>query len=138
VMVGSTFRARRPGLGRAVRFVIAGSLGFLVDAGVLLSLESRVGPFAAQSAAYAVAVLVTFALNRAWTFQAGAAPWAPQGIRYVVTTVAGAFVVNGLYAAGVALGAPSLLALAISALVWAVLGYGLMRLWVFRHEGRAS
>jgi hypothetical protein len=55
---------------RFARFSVIGSLGFLVDAGVLqlLITMTDLGPLLARIGSFAIAVLVTFALNRYWTF----------------------------------------------------------------------
>ena len=119
-------------LRRGTRFISTGSVGFGVNAVALLMLSRILGPLPAQALAYAIAMVVTFALNRYWTFRAHAAPWAGQGVRYALVTIAGAVAINGAYAAAVVAGAPPLLALAAGAVGWAVLSYVLLVRWVFR------
>ena len=54
-----------------LRFCVIGAVGFLADAGVLLLLvhDTAMGAIAARLVSFAVAVLVTFELNRRWTFR---------------------------------------------------------------------
>jgi putative flippase GtrA len=61
---------------RFLRFCVVGTAGFLTDASVLLALVCRYGldPILARVFSFAVAVLVTFELNRAWTFGAYGQP----------------------------------------------------------------
>jgi putative flippase GtrA len=53
-------------------FGVVGTLGFVVDAGVLAVLFHGFGfdHFSARALSFAVAVTTTWALNRAWTFRA--------------------------------------------------------------------
>jgi putative flippase GtrA len=116
---------------RVTRFVVTGGTGFVVDAGALLVLNRFLGPIWAQVLAYLIAMVVTFVLNRFWTFRAGMGRWTGQGARYAVVTVTGAVVTNGVYAAAVFGGLQPIIALAAGALGWAILSYGLMLRWVF-------
>lgn len=52
-------------------FLVVGSLGFLTHAGLLVLLVDGAGldPYPAWFPAFAVAVAVTYVLNRAWTFR---------------------------------------------------------------------
>lgn len=54
-----------------LRFCVIGALGFVVDAGVLLGLMhlASADALAARLASFGCAVLVTFELNRRWTFR---------------------------------------------------------------------
>lgn len=65
--------ARRDGRTRFARFCLVGAVGFAVDAGLLvLILRTGVlGPVAARLISFGSAVLVTFALNRRWSFRSG-------------------------------------------------------------------
>ncbi|ODN70500.1 GtrA family protein [Methylobrevis pamukkalensis] len=54
---------------RLLRFAAVGGTGFLVDAGVTLALAaSGLSPFLARVGGIGVAILVTWALNRRFTF----------------------------------------------------------------------
>ena len=56
-----------------LRFGVVGAVGFVVDALALHALTGLVGlnPFVGQAIAFPAAVLVTWPLNRAWTFRRG-------------------------------------------------------------------
>lgn len=69
-------RRRLPGAGRAdlaqfARFATVGVVGFCVDGGVLLLLVRVFGtdPILGRLLSFAVAVVATYALNRAWAFR---------------------------------------------------------------------
>lgn len=52
------------------RFACVGSVGFFVDGGLLWLLTSQdVNPYLARAISFPVAVVVTWLLNRAWTFR---------------------------------------------------------------------
>lgn len=53
-----------------LRFAVVGSVGFLVDAGAFtLLLHAGAGPYLSRLLSFLVAVGVTFALNRHYTFR---------------------------------------------------------------------
>src|SRR5689334_19252779 len=54
-----------------LRFAVAGATGFAVDAGLVLLLKTVFGwhPIVARLPAFAVALVVTWWINRHWTFQ---------------------------------------------------------------------
>ncbi|QFT80429.1 GtrA-like protein [Roseovarius sp. THAF27] len=53
-----------------VRFLAVGSAGFAIDAGLLWSLITLGGdPYLSRAVSFAVAMTVTWALNRRWTFR---------------------------------------------------------------------
>lgn len=55
----------------AIRFFIVGSIGFLIDASILyIGLHFGVDPLVARIPSFLVAVMVTWALNRDFTFNA--------------------------------------------------------------------
>ena len=58
-------------LGQIIRFGVVGSVGFAVDGGVLaLLVAAGVDPYLARAFSFPVAVVVTWLLNRNWTFAA--------------------------------------------------------------------
>lgn len=65
-------------------FGIAGSIGFAVDAGVLILLLhfTPLDPFSARIFAIAAAMCSTWLVNRNFTFQKGARSIAKEGMRY--------------------------------------------------------
>lgn len=53
-----------------IRFGAVGAVGFVVDGGLLWWLiASGINPYLARGMSFPVAVLVTWALNRSWTFR---------------------------------------------------------------------
>lgn len=64
---------RRDGRTRFARFCLVGATGFAVDAGLLLLIlrGGLLGPVAARFLSFGAAVLITFALNRLWSFRVG-------------------------------------------------------------------
>ncbi len=69
---------------RLLLFAIVGGTGFLADAGVLalLLMATPLGPFAARVLAIAAAMLVTFWLNRTFTFGRSGRSLSAEGARY--------------------------------------------------------
>ena len=70
-------------LARFSRFALVGGLGFIVDAGLTLSLIAwGVDPFSARVVAIGLAMLVTWRLNRAITFGQSGTSQRSEGLRY--------------------------------------------------------
>ncbi len=76
---------------RFARFFVVGCLGFLVDAGVLqlVITVTGLGPLLARIGSFAVAVLVTFGLNRYWTFSGSQRRWAQAFVAYLTVQSTG-------------------------------------------------
>jgi putative flippase GtrA len=76
---------------RFARFSVVGGLGFLVVAGVLqlVITVTNLGPLLARIGSFAVAVLVTFGLNRYWTFSGSQRPWAQAFVAYLMVQSTG-------------------------------------------------
>ena len=78
--------------GDKLRFLVVGSIGFAVDGGILLLLNSFAGwtPLAARAVGFPVAVSVTWWLNRIWTFRDGRArSMEHQYALYLIVQLAG-------------------------------------------------
>lgn len=69
-------------------FLLVGGLGFLFDLGLTLALAPALGAFAARPPAIALAILVTFALNRRLTFRGRKAGVWTQLLRYIAACAA--------------------------------------------------
>jgi putative flippase GtrA len=82
-------------------FLVAGGLGFLVDAGMLALLlaGTSMGPLAARVLAILVALGVTWTFNRSLTFGRSRYPLMFEGARYGGVGMMSALVNYGIYAA---------------------------------------
>jgi putative flippase GtrA len=115
---------------RILLFALVGGAGFLVDAGMLALLlhVSPLGPFSARIVAIAAAMLVTFWLNRTFTFGRSDRGLAAEGTRYGGVGVSAALLNYAVYSV-ILLVFPAVwpvLAVAIAslaAMVWSFLGY---------------
>lgn len=84
-----------------IMFGIAGTLGFLVDAGVVSVLVNGLGwdPYLARVLSFLCAVATTFGFNRRYTFAAGARAGIARQAGHYLLAMAGGFIVNyGVYA----------------------------------------
>lgn len=86
--------------GRFARFVVAGAVGFIVDAGVLYAtLYAGAGWYAGRVVSFLAAVVVTWLINRRWTFGAhAAAPTMAEFLRYLSAMSLGALANYATYA----------------------------------------
>ena len=121
-----------------VRFLITGSIGFAVDAGCLVALVSLgTDPYAARVLSFLLAITVTWAIHRNWTFPTRnrAQSLAVETTRYALTQGTGAVINYCVFALVLAvLGADvvnALLAVACGSLVATVFNYLVIRRFVF-------
>ncbi|MCF6328558.1 MAG: GtrA family protein, partial [Henriciella sp.] len=78
-------------LKRLGRFGVVGGLGFVVDAGLTVTLiQAGLDPFSARLIAIALAMLVTWRLNRAVTFGSSDTSQKTEGLRYSAVAVSAA------------------------------------------------
>jgi putative flippase GtrA len=72
-------------------FVVVGSIGFCVDAGltVLLAKGFDLSPLLARPPAVIAATVATFLLNRAFTFRGGRGDWPGALFRYCLVAASG-------------------------------------------------
>lgn len=85
-----------------VRFGIVGTLGFVIDLGILAALVhgAKWSPFAARAVAIVIAILCTWWLHRHWTFPAGRLrPPLPQSLLYGTVQLASVSVNYGIFSA---------------------------------------
>ena len=86
-----------------LRFCVVGTVGFVVDAGLLYALMRGAGadPYSGRVASFLVAASVTWALNRSFTFRSVAsgaqANLRRQWSEYVTLTAVGAAINYGVY-----------------------------------------
>lgn len=120
-------------------FGISGTLGFLVDAGVVSLLVHALdwNPYAARVVSFLCAVATTFAFNRRFTFVASPRRKG-QASRYLLAMIGGFTVNYGLYAALVhgvdVVRAWPVIGVAAGSIAGLVVNYASSRFWVFGAE----
>jgi putative flippase GtrA len=126
-----------------LRFGVVGTIGFIVDTGVLyLGLALGLGLYSGRALSYVVAASANWALNRAWTFRGqGDAPALRQWVAFLVVNLVGFACNYGTYAALVA-GVPlvaehPVLGVAAGSLAGMVGNFLLSRRFVFGGAPRA-
>jgi putative flippase GtrA len=79
---------------RFIFFCAAGAIGFAVDGGLMVAISTWIGltPMQARPFSFAVAVTVTWWLNRRYTFSARTPPGVGEWAKYAATNVVGALV----------------------------------------------
>ena len=119
-------------------FGIAGTLGFLVDAGLVSVLVNALDwdPYLARALSFLCAVATTFAFNRRYTFAAGARPDLARQAGHYLLAMLGGFVVNyGIYAGLVfqfeLIRQWPVLGVAAGSIAGLVVNFLSARLWVF-------
>lgn len=87
-------------LARLASFVVAGASGFLTDAGVLhlLITYTTVGPYLARGLSIALAMMVTWQINRRMTFGNSGRSGLDEGVRYTFVGLLGAVLNYAVYA----------------------------------------
>lgn len=82
-----------------LRFCLAGTVGFGVDAGILQALVvwAHANPYIARIPSFLAAASVTWLINRRYTFESREQQTPAEWLRYVSLMAAGAFVNYGLY-----------------------------------------
>ncbi|NHK29538.1 GtrA family protein [Parvularcula flava] len=84
---------------RFIRFALVGTAGFLVDASVLSAVTwLGAGPYVGRLISFAVAVTVTWYLNRVFTFGDHDPLWLRQWARFVSVNAVGGLINYGVYA----------------------------------------
>ncbi|PJB73473.1 MAG: GtrA family protein [Alphaproteobacteria bacterium CG_4_9_14_3_um_filter_47_13] len=124
-----------------MRFGLVGVAGFCTDAGLLQVILGLSGldPLLARIPSFFVAVLVTWYLNRGFTFGMRHKSFRESFLPYLAGNAIGLALNFGIYCAGI-LGSPFLahypvLAVALGAVIAMVFNFLAMRFWIFRHHG---
>lgn len=119
-------------------FLVAGSAGFCADIAIVWLLTRQgVNALVAQAFAFSCAVVVTWLINRRYTFRAHARQNVfAEFIHYLGANIVGAIVTNGLYAvlvlnSAIFLARPEL-AVVIGAVAGLVFNFISMKWFVFR------
>ncbi|CAG9264721.1 GtrA family protein [Paraburkholderia unamae] len=125
---------------QVLRFAVAGTVGFLVDAGVLwLALRLGSGYFVGRAASFLAAVWVTWQINRRFTFAThrSGSVW-HEWWRYLAAMSAGGCVNYAAYCAVVLLlpraGFVPFLGVAAGSVAGLGVNFASARWWVFRHR----
>lgn len=124
---------------RLLRFGVAGVIGFLLDAGVLLLLigSAGLGPYIARLPSFLAAATATWLVNRYWTFadRRNAGRGAEWGC-YVLAMLGGGVVNYTVYALLVATVEPvriwPVLGVAAGSLAGMAVNYASSNWWIFR------
>ncbi len=99
-MLRSLFDRHRALAFEFLRFGTVGSIGFLIDTGIVYGLRYWIGLIGAGLASYLVAATVTWALNRAWTFRGrGHGSMLRQWATFLAANSLGFLLNRGTYAA---------------------------------------
>lgn len=105
---------------RLIRFALVGGTGFVVDAGLTMGLQVwGADIYSSRLIAIALAMFVTWRLNRALTFGASEGSQVREGWRYVVIACSAAAVNYAVYV-GLMLFVPGMVALIAVALATGV------------------
>lgn len=122
----------------AVRYVLVGSLSFVVDAGGLYLLRDVVGwpAWIAAAVSFLASFAVNYTLQRAFAF-GGVAPYGSSLAKYVVLVIANTIANSLIVAAFDAVGI-WFVGKVISTVAMTVWNYFLYRYWVFRGPRAAA
>ena len=91
-------------MSRFLRFCVAGTVGFVIDAGVLQALVGGLGmdPYVARVFSFLAAATTTWWINRRYTFETRAEVTRSEWMKYVTLMLGGAAVNYGAYAVCIA------------------------------------
>lgn len=123
-----------------LRFLVVGSIGFVIDAGVLqvLVANTPLGPYSGRVVSYLVAATATWSLNRSYTFRTDHSPVdaKSQWLMYVMVNGVGGGINYAVYGLCIAQFAwmRDVLFLAVAAGSVAALLFNFVanKFWVFR------
>jgi putative flippase GtrA len=112
---------------RFIKFALTGGIGFLADAGALAVLIHlvRLDPFTARLIAIALALILTWLINRNFTFAKSQHSLRSEALRYGGVGIAGS-ILNYLIYSAILIGAPqtgALIALCLASAAVMVLSY---------------
>ena len=87
-------------MSQLLRFCVVGTVGFLIDAGILqvLVIGAHANPYAARIASFLVAATATWLMNRRYTFAVTHQPTHTEWLRYIGFMSLGALVNYGVFA----------------------------------------
>jgi putative flippase GtrA len=123
---------------RVLRFGAVGAAGFAADATILVLVIERLNgnPIGARIISAPIAILLTFALNRSWSFADLKQPLVARSFASYISVQGFGFVVNLLLYSLVIVIVPSpVAALAVSSVAVMTLNYLGARFWAFNGSG---
>ena len=124
---------------RLLRFGIVGSIGFVVDAGiVVLLVRAGVHPYLARIPALTSAIFVTWALNRTFTYKVSVKRNLGEVCRYSGIALSSAFMNYLCYALLVFLGCPLVVAVGIASVLLLTFSYYAYGRFVFKEAVSAG
>jgi putative flippase GtrA len=124
-------------MGQFLRFLVVGSMGFVVDAGlVLLLVHYGLSPVVARIPAISSAILVTWLMNRTLTFRVKIPKTHTEAVRYASVALVSAMLNFGLYSALVLTGVWPVLAVALSTATLMFLSFVSYKRFVFVQVAR--
>lgn len=142
-MRGEEKHGMRKMIEQFLRFGVVGTVGFVVDAAVLLAmLALGLGPYGGRVVSFLAAATTTFLLNRAWTFRAAPrdSAMAAQWGRFVALNLVGFAANYGTYAAMIAnlpmVAEYPVLGVAAGSIAGMFINFALSRRFVFREGAR--
>ena len=127
-----------------LRFCGTGALGFMVDAGILLMMTkiNHLPPIPSRGISFSVAVVVTWALNRSWTFRVSLRPSCGEFLSYLTTQALGLGSNFGIFSFLIIFPLPlvgrPIAALALASLCALGINYAGMRAVVFSRSNPTS
>jgi putative flippase GtrA len=126
------------------RFCSTGAIGFIVDSGILLIMTkiNHLPPIPSRSLSFTVAVVVTWALNRSWTFRVSSRPSYREFLSYLTTQAVGLGSNFAMYSFLIILQLPvaggPIAALGVASLCALGINYAGMRVIVFSRSNPTS
>lgn len=114
------------------KFLLVGGVGYLVDVGLTyLFMHLVANPYVARVPAVLAAMMVTWAINRTFTYRSAARASWRQLLRYMTVASAVAALNFLLYSALVYMGSPPVLAITFATAVQAILSFFLYKFLIF-------
>ena len=115
------------------RFLIVGSIGFVLDAGLLfLLIQFGFSPVLARIPAISTAVIVTWLLNRQLTFRVDAPKSHAEALRYIVVAAVSALLNFAVYTVLIIAGIWPVLAVAISSIALLFFSFHFYKRFAFK------
>jgi putative flippase GtrA len=120
----------------ALRIALIGSITTAIDVGIFAALIvfADLSPDRANAISYGSAIVMSFALNRGWTFRDVRGDLAEQFTRVIVVSLA-SLLLSTMLVAGLAAIMPALLAKVASLPLMFLWSYSMTRRFVFWREG---